>query len=58
MPTGSAGYEPFAWWLAREHIGRDLRERYAVSEEQLDHSCQETRHSHLIRARFLANETP
>ena len=33
MPTGSAGYEPFAWWLAREGIGRDLRERYAVSEE-------------------------
>ena len=26
-------YEPFAWWLAREGIGRDLRERYAVSEE-------------------------
>jgi hypothetical protein len=33
MPTDSAGYEPFAWWLAREDIGRDLRERYAVSEE-------------------------
>jgi hypothetical protein len=33
MPTGSASYEPFAWWLAREGIGRDLRERYAVSEE-------------------------
>ena len=33
MPTGSADYEPFAWWLAREGIGRDLRERYAVSEE-------------------------
>jgi hypothetical protein len=33
MPTGSAGHEPFAWWLAREGIGRDLRERYAVSEE-------------------------
>jgi hypothetical protein len=33
MPTGSAGDEPFAWWLAREGIGRDLRERYAVSEE-------------------------
>jgi hypothetical protein len=33
MPTGSAGYEPFAWWLAREGIGRDLRERYVVSEE-------------------------
>ena len=33
MLTGSAGYEPFAWWLAREGIGRDLRERYAASEE-------------------------
>ena len=26
-------YEPFAWWLAREQIGRDLRERYAVAQE-------------------------
>ena len=33
MAIGSTGYEPFAWWLAREGIGRDLRERYAVSEE-------------------------
>ena len=33
MLTGSAGYEPFAWWLAREGIGRDLRERYVLSEE-------------------------
>ena len=33
MPTGSTGYESFAWWLAREGIGRNLREHYAVSEE-------------------------
>jgi hypothetical protein len=33
MPIGSADYEPFAWWLAKEGIGRELRERYAVSEE-------------------------
>jgi hypothetical protein len=33
IPIGSAGWEPFAWWLAREGIGRNLRERYAVSEE-------------------------
>ena len=26
-------YEPFAWWLARERIGQDLRERYAVAQE-------------------------
>ena len=26
-------YEPFAWWLAREQIGQDLRERYAVAQE-------------------------
>ena len=26
-------YEPFAWWLTRERIGQDLRERYAVAEE-------------------------
>ena len=33
MAIGSTGYEPIAWWLAREGIGRNLRERYAVSEE-------------------------
>ena len=26
-------YEPFAWWLTREQIGQDLRERYAVAQE-------------------------
>ena len=26
-------YEPFAWWLARERIGQDLRERYSVAQE-------------------------
>jgi len=26
-------YEPFAWWLTRERIGRDLRERYVVAQE-------------------------
>jgi len=26
-------YEPFAWWLTRQQIGRDLRERYAVAQE-------------------------
>ena len=36
MPTmgiSSAAYEPFAWWLTRERIGQDLRERYAVPQE-------------------------
>ena len=33
MPQEYAQYDPFAWWLTRERIGRDLRERYAVSEE-------------------------
>ena len=28
-----ARYEPFAWWLTREQIGRDLRERYAAAQE-------------------------
>ena len=69
MPTVSAGYEPFAWWLAREGIGRDLRERYAVSEElppslitlvkKLDSrtiGCP--KNCHLARECFLANETP
>ena len=26
-------YEPFAWWLTRERIGQNLRERYAVAQE-------------------------
>jgi hypothetical protein len=30
-------YEPFAWWLTRERIGRDLRELYAVAQELPPH---------------------
>ena len=26
-------YEPFAWWLTRERIGQNLRERYSVAQE-------------------------
>jgi hypothetical protein len=26
-------YEPLAWWLTRERIGQDLRERYLVAQE-------------------------
>ena len=33
MGNGSAAYEPFTWWLTRERIGQDLRERYAVAQE-------------------------
>ena len=33
MAIGSTGYEPFAWWLAREGIGQSLRQRYAVAKE-------------------------
>jgi hypothetical protein len=33
MATQRAQYEPAAWWLARERIGQDLRERYQVLEE-------------------------
>ena len=33
MGTQSAHYEPFAWWLARERIGTDLRDHYAASRE-------------------------
>ena len=32
-PTVAKEYEPFAWWLTRERIGKDLRERYAVAQE-------------------------
>ncbi len=33
MSTQRAQYEPFAWWLTRERIGQDLRERYPALEE-------------------------
>jgi hypothetical protein len=33
MATQRAHYEPFAWWLTRERIGQDLRERYPALEE-------------------------
>ena len=33
MGTQSARYEPFAWWLARERIGADLRKYYAAPQE-------------------------
>jgi hypothetical protein len=33
MATQRAYYEPFAWWLARERIGQDLRERYPVMRD-------------------------
>jgi hypothetical protein len=35
MGTESARYEPFAWWLARERIGADLREYYAAASQEL-----------------------
>jgi hypothetical protein len=28
-----ADYEPLAWWLTRERIGQDLRQRYLLPEE-------------------------
>ena len=33
MGMQRADFEPFAWWLARERIGTDLREYYAASQE-------------------------
>jgi len=33
MGTQHAHYEPFAWWLTREQIGQDLRERYPALQE-------------------------
>jgi hypothetical protein len=33
MGISSAAYEPFAWWLTRERIGQDRRERYAAPQE-------------------------
>ena len=33
MSTQSSHYEAFAWWLTRERIGQDLRERYPALQE-------------------------
>jgi hypothetical protein len=33
MSMQRAQHEPFAWWLARERIGQDLRERYPALQE-------------------------
>jgi hypothetical protein len=33
MVTLHANCEPFAWWLTRERIGQNLRERYSMPEE-------------------------
>jgi len=33
MGTHSAPYEPYAWWLARERIGSDLRDYFAAPQE-------------------------
>jgi hypothetical protein len=37
MGTHGADYEPFAWWLARERIGADLRAHYAAPQELPSH---------------------
>ena len=44
MGTQRADFEPFAWWLARERIGADLRDHYAASRElpsQITCACRE-----------------
>lgn len=33
MSTQRSHHEPFAWWLTRERIGQDLRERYPALQE-------------------------
>ena len=33
MGMQRADFEPFAWWLARERIGTDLRDHYVASRE-------------------------
>jgi hypothetical protein len=33
MGMQRADFEPFAWWLARERIGTDLRDHYTASRE-------------------------
>jgi hypothetical protein len=35
MPKVRTQYEPFAWWLARERVGADLREYYATTSQEL-----------------------
>ena len=50
MAAHGANYEPFAWWLAREGIGRGLRERYPMLQELPDRL--------LILVEKLANSEP
>jgi hypothetical protein len=33
MAKERLGYEPYAWWLTREQLGRCLRKDYRVPEE-------------------------
>ena len=33
MLNERAQYEPLAWWVTRERLGQDLRERYGVPEK-------------------------
>jgi hypothetical protein len=33
MAKECAGYEPYAWWLTREQIGRCLRRDYVVPQK-------------------------
>jgi hypothetical protein len=37
MSKERAGYEPYAWWLTREQIGRCLRKDYRVPQELPPH---------------------
>ena len=33
MSTQRAHFDSFAWWLTRERVGQDLRERYPALQE-------------------------
>jgi hypothetical protein len=35
MAKEYAHYEPYAWWLTKERIGQDLRNRYGAAPREL-----------------------
>ena len=57
MATLRAHYEPFAWWLTRERIGQDLRERYSVPQELPQHLLTLAKKLDVVEANQLPQET-
>ena len=58
MATQRAHYEPLAWWLTRERIGQDLRERYPALEELPRRLLTLVRKLDSVEGNPLPQETP